>query len=185
MITEICIAVVGMFGLFCNSSPEVYPIGECTELHDTQLICIVSEDQLMIKSSYYNPELCKDSIENINCFYDESGNSTGKTLGDGTLTEEAFGWALACPKEWYGRVLEIEYAGTWQCRDSGTAIKPNFGKVYLPNEEGAFQYKWYITIDFLLREPEEWNYMLLDWSSIGDDFDNTMYERLEKMPILK
>lgn len=179
LFTEICIQILGIIGTICSDDPNVFqPSNDCWKFDSETLVCHVEEmTDLEIRASYYNPELCVDYIWNTNCYYDSEGKSTGDTLGDGTPTETAFGWAMACPAGMKNYILDVEYAGQWECRDSGSAIHPNFGKIYDPNEYGAYRYKWYITIDFLLREARDWNYMSLSWKVLYKPIDNTIYKK--------
>lgn len=82
---------------------------------------------------------------------------------------------MACPAGMYGDILRFENIGDWQCRDSGTGIRPKFGRWYTGTEEG-FVYEWVIVVDFLVYEEQSWTYMLLDFSVIYDWNSNTMSE---------
>ena len=80
--------------------------------------------------------------------------------GDGTPVESGYGWIAGCPIEWWNNWLDLEYAGRWQCRDTGGIVWVQYGEVY---SQYGWTTEWFIYIDFLLREPESWTYFLLEW----------------------
>lgn len=174
MLETICIAVVGLVGLFCSSDPHVYQTGKC-EVYNSIAVCEVDldSDEIYLRAQIYTPHVCEDYEWNINCYYDSEGKSTGEFLGDGTPTEEGYGVYIACPEELYGTTIVFEYAGTWQCRDSGTGLYPRFARLWTGTE---FKHLWYIPIDFLLYEEESWQYMLLDYEIISEGKNNTIYK---------
>ena len=147
----ICVAVIGLVGLWCSDHPEVYGIGECTKAGDSLAYCTASIDEILWFASYYDPREM-----GTNCYYDPAtGEDTCDYLGDGTPTDTAYGWAMACPLGMYGTTVEFEYIGTRACRDHGGAIHPTFDIRWTGE---SFEYVWYIPFDFLLLEPEWWTY---------------------------
>lgn len=147
----VCLIVLSIIGTFCYADAQ--PVGECVVWADTA-VCFVAAEELPLRASWYDPDL-----GGINCMF------PCDQLGDGTAVSEAYGWALSCPMGWYGRWLEIEYAGRWQCRDHGGAIMPTYGRAFTGSE---FVEGWWITVDFLLPEPPPYAYMLLAWNVAAD-----------------
>lgn len=172
LVETVCIAVATLTGLFCSSDPHVYQTGDC-EVYNTIAVCEVDliSDEIYLRAQIYTPHTCVDYEWNINCYYDEEGKSTGEFLGDGTPTAEAYNFAIACPEEMYGIVIEFEYAGVRQCRDSGSGLYPRFSRLWTGTE---FKHVWYLPIDFLLWEEENWQYMLLDYTIVSEGKDNTI-----------
>lgn len=138
--------------------PEDYiPPGTC--VNNT---CYVEAQDLEIRASWYNPEL-----GGTNCM--EPCNQ----LGDGSLVSEYYDKIIACPQDWYGRYLEIENVGIFQCRDSGGAIVPTCQPTFIPAHGTKFQ--CYIAIDFLTRGRPDFAYLLLDWNFVKKP-KKTIYE---------
>lgn len=145
--TAVCLVVISILGAWCYH--DAAPVGICTQLPAVQL-CYVEAEELPLRLSWYDP-----SLGGINCA------APCDLLGDGTAVNDAYGWAAACPPGWYGRWLDIEYAGRWQCRDHGGAIRPTYREVFIP--EVGLQARWFITVDLLTREQPPCAYMLADW----------------------
>lgn len=87
MFTQVCILIAGVISMACSQHEQVYPIGDC-EQYGSTLVCYVDEDDVRIRAQAYLPHTCEDNVQNINCFYDDSGKSTGDFLGDLTPTEQ-------------------------------------------------------------------------------------------------
>lgn len=144
----VCLIVTSIIGIFCHA--DATPIGDCFVLPSLMpTVCVVPAQELPLRASWYDP-----ALGGINCM------EPCTQLGDGTAVSEAYGWALSCPAGWYGRWLEIKHAGRWQCRDHGGAILPTYGRTYTG---AGFVTGWWITVDFLVRQPPPYAYMLLQW----------------------
>jgi len=145
--------VIGVIGYYCQLGAA--EIGECfLNPHPNTVTCIIDASELPIRPYNYNPE-----IGGINCYQD-----TCETLGDGTLVEDAWGWAAACVPGWYGRmVLLIDEGVTWECRDNGGGIVPRYGEVYTAD---GFESLWFLPIDLLLREAPHYALELLAWQFV-------------------
>ena len=129
--------------------------GDYCEVSIVNDIAVCYEDDITdmyARASYFDPLSCPESP--VNCYED-----TWEYLGDGTESELAYGNFMACPIGLYSSVITFEKAGTWQCRDSGGAIKQGFGSVYTSK---GWKESWYIIFDFALYEPEYWVYDLLE-----------------------
>lgn len=148
--TTVCVFFVFAAGTWCEVGAD--PIGICHPVSNA-IYCTAGFDDVQARASWYDP-----ALGGINCF-----NDTCDHLGDLTPVRDAYGWAAACPLGMYGMTISFEHAGTWQCRDSGTAVIPKWGKWYTAD---GWQWAWVITIDFLLHEPEYWTYDLLDMQEV-------------------
>ncbi len=182
MFTEICIQILYIVGTFCSDDPNVFqPSNDCWKFDTETLVCHVEDiRELPARASYYDPELCVGEEWNTNCYYDENGLATWEYLGDGTPTAEGYGLYMACPTGLYGAIVTFQHAKEWQCRDNGSAIVPNFGKAWV---NGGFEYSWYITFDFLLKEAQWWNYQLIDIEAVVCscvEIDNTISKNVQK-----
>lgn len=125
-------------GAFCYA--DAAPIGDCVTFPvPLPTICTIPAEELPLRASWYDPALGPP-----NCLPPCS------QLGDGTAVSDAYGWAMACPMGWYGRWLDVQHAGRWQCRDHGGAIRPTYGRAYTND---GFVTGWWITVDFLTHEP--------------------------------
>lgn len=153
---NVCLIVVSIIGIFCHQDAQ--PVGKCWQhpFIDTH-ICVIEAEQLPLRASWYDPVL-----GGVNCM------APCDQLGDGTAVADAYGWVVACPPGWYGRWLDVEYAGRQQCRDHGGAVVPTYGRAYTPE---GFVYTWWITVDFLAHEPPPYAYLLLDWRMSDDVID--------------
>jgi hypothetical protein len=145
--TAVCLVVLSIIGTWCYDNAA--PIGDCYPL-PTGTLCFVAAEELPIRASWYDP-----ALGGINCM------EPCDLLGDGTAVAEAYGWAASCPNGWYGRWLDVEYAGRWQCRDHGGAIVPTWGEAFVSGVGTGWH--WWITVDFLAHEQPSWAYLLLDW----------------------
>lgn len=154
---QVCLFVFSVIGLYCYENAE--PIGVCQKFPNG-MICFVDAEELPVRASWYDPFLETDSQEvaDIQCM------EPCHLLGDGTAVEDAYGWAVACPLGWHGRWITVQFAGTWQCRDSGGAIRPTWMEVFIPGE--GMRMEWFLTLDFLLKEQPSWAYLLLPWKEI-------------------
>ena len=156
--STLCLIVVGIAGLFCYSAPTRYSpeFGSCVDTGEKRL-CYLSEDALPLRASWYNPEL-----GGINC-QEPCGQ-----LGDGGAVADGFGKTIACPPDWYGREIDFGWIGSRQCRDSGEAIKPTCGFVFVP--EVGSEYHCFITVDFLERTAPPFAYQFLTRAEPGAQF---------------
>ena len=147
----VCLAVSTLLGLLCI--PGAAQIGDCLPNIYGLNVCVVDDPtEIPIRASWYNPLL-----GGINCVdpCDETG--------DGTPIDMCWDNCISCPIEWYSSELNVQYAGVWQCRDTGPAMGLNYGEYYTPD---GFKTGWFITIDFMLRKPEWWTYLILDWEIV-------------------
>lgn len=155
----VCVFVAGFSGgsAWCESDPDIYPIGVCHSTGDNIIYCTADITDFIGVASFYDPARGK-----INCYHDPLTNEdTCDKLGDGTPTETAYGWAMACPVGMLNTKIEFVHddtgqnLGVWECRDHGGAIHPTFGKRWTGTE---FINTWYIPYDFLLHNEEWWAY---------------------------
>jgi hypothetical protein len=156
---HVCLFIIGVVGQWCYA--EATPVGHCV-YSSSGVECVIAPDDLPIRASWYNPALC--DVSPINCLA-----GTADYLGDGTPVDEGYGRYAACPPGMYGQVLVVDWAGVWECRDSGTAVVPRYGRVYTPS---GFVYSWFLTVDFLVdaethEEAPPWAYALLTWQLGG------------------
>lgn len=148
----VCLFVVGIIGTYC--AVDAQPIGICHPADENHIYCTVDLQELPARASWYNPVL-----GHINCYED-----TCDFLGDGTLVRDGYGKYIACPMGMYGEFVTFEWAGTWQCRDHGGAIKPTWGRWYTAD---GFVEKWVITFDFLLESEAPFTYAILDIENVS------------------
>ena len=147
-----CLYVLTIIGLYCYNAPPP-PEADCWSLPE-YTICTIEAEELPIRAGWYYPPL-----GGTNCV--EPCDLTG----DGTPVESGYGWIAGCPIEWWNNWLDLEYAGRWQCRDTGGIVWVQYGEVY---SQYGWTTEWFIYIDFLLREPEPWTYFLLEWEVVDD-----------------
>lgn len=144
----VCLVVASIFGVWCYENAA--PVGDCFNFSPFGgQVCYVGADELPLRASWYDP-----ALGGVNCM-----EPCGQ-LGDGTAVSDGYGWVVACPDGWYGRWLDVEHAGRWQCRDHGGAIHPTYGRTYTAD---GFVECWWIAVDMLVREQPGYAYMLLGW----------------------
>jgi len=130
--------------------------GVCHPIGDGVTYCTI--ETVRGFASYYDPALCPVAEWDTNCLYVD-GISTGDHLGDGTPTGEGYGRYMACPMGMYWKRVTFELAGTWQCRDHGTAVNLRYQERY--TSEG-FVTELYAVFDMLETEPQFYTYELLE-----------------------
>lgn len=145
----VCLIVTSIIGMFCFQ--DAAPVGRCFYTPPDNAYCVIPAQELPLRASWYDP-----ALGGVNCM------DPCHLLGDGTHVDNAYGWALSCPDGWYGRWLDVQHAGSHLCLDSGGAIHPTYGRTY--TNEG-FVECWWITVDFLAKEPPPYAYMLLEWAA--------------------
>ena len=101
----------------------------------------VSEMPLFL--SWYDPELCKPENGGvmINCDSDPT-----RMAGGTAVTADMYGYAAACPAEWFDRVIMIPGVGERRCLDTGGAIKVTYRRTYTSN---GFVWGWCVYVDIL------------------------------------
>ena len=65
----------------------------------------------------YDPAWCRDIPTNC----DEDTD-----LGSGLPYEDYYDIAAACPVDWYFHVVTVEGVGSWECLDTGSALRPTY-----------------------------------------------------------
>lgn len=171
MITEVCLMVYTVVGMFCSTIAQPPPGANC-ELDPWRLICEIDPEDMVIRASYYDPRL-----GGTNCM------EPCDLLGDGTPVEEAWGWAAGCPAEWYDkRILTFlpdkQGGRVWWCRDTGFTTFIKHGRYYIPS---GWKSGWYVFIDFLLPEREWWTGRELKWKFVDVKEPSNLKEQFMRL----
>jgi hypothetical protein len=92
-------------------------------------------EEMPLFLSWYDPALCLNGGNPINCDADPSVMAGGTAV-----TDDMYGYAAACIPEWFDRTLTIPGIGTRHCLDTGGDVKIAFREVY--TADGLFIRGW-------------------------------------------
>lgn len=158
MTIPVCLTIATVSGIYCYDNAP--PIGHCIYQPDV-IYCAAPPDLLSIRPSYYDPFIETDNpaVAALQC------QEPCAYLGDGTPVAEAYDLYMACVPGWYGRTVYIDGIGTRQCRDSGGAVVPTYGRTYDLTADGELVevWTWWLTVDILTKEQPAAAYDLRDW----------------------
>lgn len=115
MANLVCLIVIGIAGQFCYGPATL--IGECVEMNYDQYLCEEEATAIRLRLSAYDPAWCQEIP--TNCDGDTA-------LGSGLPYEPYYDIAAACPADWYFHTITVDGVGSWECLDTGSALKPTF-----------------------------------------------------------
>lgn len=107
-------------------------------------------EDLPAVATWYDP-----SLGGINC-----DDDCTRTADGSMVSEELYGVAAACDRSLLGSIVAIDGLGTFECRDTGSAIRPTWS----PHHD-----RWVLYFDVMLHDDPSWNYWIFEhWSIVGN-----------------
>lgn len=142
--TTVCLFVVSLVGMWCETGIQNITIGDCVELGRYEYICEAETSDMPAYLSAYDTAWCDQ--------YPTNGYGDCSHFANGTPVDPLwYGVAMACPYDLVPSkvVVPTSGLGVMECIDTGGAIKPDYREVWIVAADGSreLRFSWVIIFD--------------------------------------